>query len=354
MNETTSGSHFFQRVSSIPIIKDAQNMANMTFIGRLALSTAKHAMSMTQPPKYLQDYVKIADDFGCRSLDVIQEKVPILTQPSSEIMYAFVKQPMIDLKVGIYSTLQTVAHPAHVVTQGASKRLGLVVDSFENAVDVYLPLENEVNNENPVGDHQHHHHHQDDVDENQIKRAFNVMGKATHRIGQRVSHSSPKTREEMIKMAENNSYIKKILEQLIFFKDTIIQSMNVYGTAAADRLPVSVTVYVHQTTLFFTQVILKLYNQLGSLKSQSSQAPYWLKQKLEQVLELVYQQLGEIGNEFLRNDISTVDKFKHIAGRIMIPLQSIVSYINTYIESIKHQLNYRVHYFGLNQKIKTQ
>ncbi|KAI9483320.1 MAG: hypothetical protein EXX96DRAFT_606356 [Benjaminiella poitrasii] len=360
--------HFIQRVSSIPLVKDsfskAQDIANMTMIGRFALSAANATLNtMTQyatkpQPKYveslksyLQPHVKRIDDLGCLSLDMIQSQLPIINQPSAEII-TVVKQPIVDAKAGFQTTIETVTHPAHVVAQEANKRLGEVVDSFENAVDTYLPETTIVEN----GDVVSNEHDMTDAESNQIKRAIGVMGKATQRLGQKVSHSSPifRSRNGMSALVENSDYVQAVLQQLQFLKDTAIEDSAVYGRAAIDRLSVSITVPAHQATLAFTHLFLNLFDGLNHLKTQSTQAPYWLKQKLEQVLELVYQQVGEVWHELVRSDISIADKFKHIGVRAIIPLQTIVSYVNNYIESIRNELNLRVHYFGSNQKIKTQ
>ena len=158
VNDTTSSTQFVQRVTSFPLVKDsvsaAQAIANKTSLGRFALSKANSTYAtvtsfaynnqpiQTYYQSYAQPLVLRADALGCKSLDVIQEKVPLINQPSSEIYQNVVTKPsyqIIDgVKVRFDHTLTTVTHPAHVVIQETNKRLGVVANNLEGAVDKYL------------------------------------------------------------------------------------------------------------------------------------------------------------------------------------------------------------------------
>ncbi|KAI8987161.1 hypothetical protein BDB01DRAFT_758113, partial [Pilobolus umbonatus] len=104
--EKNTHSHFVKRVCSIPIFKDsvysAHALASRTSIGRIALSTANSTLTTVadyaaknQPSyiqsyyqNYLQPHVDKADQIGCKSLDLIESRVPIINKPSSDIIQA--------------------------------------------------------------------------------------------------------------------------------------------------------------------------------------------------------------------------------------------------------------------------
>ncbi|KAI9315068.1 hypothetical protein BX666DRAFT_1959101 [Dichotomocladium elegans] len=75
--------HFVDRVATLPFIQEGVAYANDTRLGRLANETFA-TISQNESLKnyysaYFQRHVERADDLGCRSLDLIQEKLPVLT-----------------------------------------------------------------------------------------------------------------------------------------------------------------------------------------------------------------------------------------------------------------------------------
>jgi hypothetical protein len=350
---------FVHRVSSIPIVKDsvttAQSIASKTFIGRFALSTASSVTNyaVNNQPTFLSNYYQRADALGCRSLDLIQEKVPMINQPSSDIIQAVTPYQIIDgVKVRIDTTLRTVTQPAHVVVHEANKRFGVVVDNVEGVIGKYLPNnEKEVNGTGEKQDN-------DDESTNQAVRAYKVLNNASrrisHRMTEQVSRSTagiPRSRQDLARLAETHSLVQSASHQLQILQETLKQSIQVYTQAAQDRIPASVSARVQQVSQL-----------IDNLKAQTQQVPEWLKQRIDSVIEATHQQLGLIRAEFNRTDVTSLEKVKHVAASIqtqIVPLlQNIQSQLASYTELVRqkaqHDLNVPLHYFGLNQKIKTQ
>jgi hypothetical protein len=375
-NDKGTQHHFVGRVSSIPIIKDsvstAQAIANKTSIGRFALSTANSTFTRVSQyatnnqPKYIQDYyqsyvqphVEKADAFGCRSLDAIQEKVPSINKPSSEIIDAVKPYKIID------GAIQTVTHPAHVVVLEANKRFGIVVDSFEDAIDRYIPSAAS-SDEGNASDNKK------EANDNQIKRAYGVLNEASRRITQKVTDQVslstsgiPKSRDDLLQLAENNATIQSITDKLRVLQEGLAESVKLYGTEAQKRLPDYVNIRIQQSTKLLFQVTSSINQQVGQLVDYltSPEVPDWLKQKLQNVVDTTNQQMTFVRTELARGDINYVEKLKHVAGhlqtQILPVLESLASQFRTYAESIKentqHELITPLHYFGLDQKMKIQ
>ncbi|KAI9476030.1 MAG: hypothetical protein EXX96DRAFT_575487 [Benjaminiella poitrasii] len=128
---------FFRRLLSIPLIRDGSSMvqyyANKTSLSRYALtkaeSTFQYALSVVSPyaEKYKPQLLK-ADHLGCQSLDLVQVKLPIVTQSSTDILTTVKESPhkvYSDLKGGI--------------THAASIPVARTTHCLQNLVDYYLP-----------------------------------------------------------------------------------------------------------------------------------------------------------------------------------------------------------------------
>ncbi|RCH95811.1 hypothetical protein CU097_006742 [Rhizopus azygosporus] len=308
-----SQEHFIERVSSIPIVKDsvsmAHEMANKTLIGRWTLSTFQLATNDHVSNYYRQYLEPHLDHYGGRSLDYVQSKVPVINQPSSEVIEA-IRQPV---KEKVDTTLETVTYPAHVVAEKVNQRLGIVVDRLEGAADRYLPPSKESVRQASC--------------ENQAVRAYNVLLELSRRLTQTL----PKTRQEAVDIASSNEYIQSTLSQLQVAQDVLVQSFTMYGQLAQERLPPSVIARVQQTA--------ELIHQYGQQLSTRVH-PEWIKQQLSTAVASLQQQLDLIMTELARTDKTVVEKtrlfFKNIQDRLLPLIQSIQSQLLLLLKQSSH------------------
>ncbi|EPB90209.1 hypothetical protein HMPREF1544_02893 [Mucor circinelloides 1006PhL] len=376
---------FVDRVASIPLVKDsvlkARTIAEKSSLGRFALSTANstfstvaHYASNNQPLQsyyqaYVQPQIKKADAFGCRSLDSLQTKVPIISQPSSEIIHTLTEPPskiINGVKVRINNTVDTVTHPAHVVVQNANKKLATVVDNLEGVVDRYLPPPTS-NGHSAKSNGTSKQTNDEEVppNDNQVMRVYGVLNEASRRLSVRVSDQVsrstsgiPKSRQDVSQLA----LVQKLNENIKFIQDTLSQSVIVYKDAAQKHLPNSVTTGATRTSEFVAQLTKSIQQQVTGLTAyiKSPEAPEWLKQRLTTVAGIINQQLTSIKAELARTDVDYVAKAKGIAGQLqkqVLPLlenmnSQIKTYVNMMKEKAQHEMNTPLHYFGLDQKVK--
>ncbi|KAI8147756.1 hypothetical protein BJV82DRAFT_593238 [Fennellomyces sp. T-0311] len=122
--------------SSIPIIQESvstvQAYANSTAIGRRAMNAKPPKYVQTYYESYVQPHLDRADALGCRSLDLLQEKLPEKKQQANE-------------------------------------RLGRVIDNMETVLERFLPAD-EQSNEKKVND------------PNQAARAYRLLNTAATRL----------------------------------------------------------------------------------------------------------------------------------------------------------------------------
>lgn len=303
---------------------------------------------------YLEPHVARVDEFGCKSLDVMQTKLPIISQPSSDIYQNVISKPANELigqaKIKLDSTISTVTHPAHVVIQETNKRLGIYVNSLEGVVDKYLPAVEESAREIKKND------------DNQVIRAYDIFNDASRRLTHLVTNTFPTSRGDLSLIAENNTMLQNVTSQIRLLQETLVQSITVYGNLVQEKLPATVTTQAQKTSELFAHVSNTINDQLGQLVDYVKTQPDWVKQKLQTLVQSTKNQLVSIKQELARQDINYVDKVKRVTGSIqdqLLPLlQQISSQLASYSElareKAQQELNVPLHYFGLGQKIHTQ
>ncbi|KAI8366015.1 uncharacterized protein BYT42DRAFT_618457 [Radiomyces spectabilis] len=343
-------SRFVARVSSYPIVQDGVAYYQRTLMGRITASTwtTLEKYSSYQPKSfqaYYENYVVShldkADQLGCRSLDLIQSKVPLITQPTAEIVEA-VKQPSYQLIEGVKGrlTLNNVSRPAQTVAREANQRLTVLIDNLEAVMDRYLePLPSDAGQEKgPVT-----------KEEDPLLRAYIMFGQASSRLRQQLTRTIadlPRTRDDLKRLAETSSIVQSATANLQLFQEMLRHSIVIYSQAAQDRLPPAVKERVQYMHAITTERLHQLTQQMGQLvdtvKTQSTEVPERFKLHLQSLLDVANQQLELARQEYAREDISSYHKAKNVAQnvqeQVMPVLQTIQAQIQQYTDSTRQKL----------------
>jgi hypothetical protein len=376
--EQKTAGKFVSRVSSIPIVQDSVStvhaIANKTSLGRFALSTANSTLFTvskytSSQPKYVQSYyesyiqphVEKADALGCRSLDLIQNKFPVVNQSTSEIVRA-VTAPSYQIVDGVKVK---ITQPANQVAKEANKRFSNVVDNVEAVIEHYLP--NTATNEKKQ---------QQEVHEiNQAVRAYYILNDATLRLSQRVSEQVktsasqiPRSRGDLARITETSALVQKTTANIQALQETLVQSISVYTQAAQKRLPPAVTerlLVIHTSTNerlqgLTQQVSTQLQQVIDYVKVQSSETPEWLKTRVSSLVEIANKQIELVRTQYAREDISSLDKAKHVAqalqNQVLPILQTVQVQLNHYSELARQKastdLKLPLEYLGLSHAPK--
>ncbi|KAI8337755.1 hypothetical protein BC941DRAFT_426090 [Chlamydoabsidia padenii] len=367
---------FVSRVTSIPIVNDSvatvSNLANKTSLGRFAFATVNSTYSTvsrytSQQPAYVQSYyqsyvqphLEKADQLGCRSLDLIQTRFPVVNEPTQKLVDV-VRQPsyqVIDgVKVRLDSTLTTVRAPADY----ANKRLVTVVDNVEALVHRYLPPSDD--NDNKTTDNA-------SSDANQLYRAYGVLNDATLRLTRRVSDQVkasasqiPRSRDDLTQWANTSSLIQTTTANLQSIQATLTHSINVYAEATRRRLPPAVTERIQQWHAITTHRLHGLTNQVSVQLNQvvlyvkTQSPPQWVKDRVLSLVDIANHQFDLVLAEYARDDISSLDKAKNVAHGLQIQvlpvLQNIQSQLTHYSqvarEKAQADLKVPLEFLGLN------
>ncbi|SAM05170.1 hypothetical protein [Absidia glauca] len=364
--EQQTNPQFVNRVTSIPFVNDSvatvSNLANKTSIGRFAFATANSTYSTvsrytSQQPAYVQSYyesyvqphLQKADQLGCRSLDLIQTRFPVVNEPTSKLVDV-VRQPsyqVIDgVKIRLDSTLTSVRAPADY----ANKRLVTVVDNVEALVHRYLPASSTSTN-NTRDIKKTDSQEVTATDANQIYRAYGVLNEATLRLTQRVSDQVktsasqiPRSRDDLAQWANTSALIQTTTANLQSIQATLTQSIAVYAEATQKRLPPAVTERIQQLHAvttdrlhgLTTQVSVQLNQIVDFVKTQSPQPPQWVKDRVLSLVDIANHQFDLVRTEYARADISSLEKAKNVANglqtQVLPVLQNIQSQLTHYSE----------------------
>ncbi|KAI9008866.1 hypothetical protein CLU79DRAFT_711329 [Phycomyces nitens] len=367
---------FVTRVGAIPIVHDGVStvhaLANKTFLGRFALNKASSTLDTVskytsgQPPivqsyyeTYVQPHLERADQLGCRSLDLIQKKFPVVVKPTADIAEA-VAGPSLRAMDGVKgkfdSTIVSIAQPAQQAAKIANQRLSFVVDTVEGTINHYLPATAQPALE---------------IDDNQVVRAYNVLNQATLRLSQHVSDQVrsttsqlPRSRDELARLAETSVLVQSTAANIQLLNQTVRHSVTVYSQAAHERLPPAVTaklLVIQNTTseriqTLTQQVSVQLTQVVGFVKTQSHETPEWVRARMGSLVDIASQQLDIVRLELKRSDISSFEKAKHVAqglqDQVLPVLQTIQSQLTRYKDQARQRaqddLRTPLEYLGLH------
>lgn len=372
ITEEEKADKFVSRVTSIPIVQDSVStvhaIANKTSLGRFALSTANSTLFTvskytSSQPKYVQTYyesyiqphVEKADALGCRSLDLIQNRFPVVNQSTSEIVRA-VTAPSYQIVDGVKVK---ITQPANQVAEEANKRFGNVVDNVEAVIERYLPTVAEKKQEKEAREI------------NQAVRAYYILNDATLRLSQRVSEQVktstsqiPRSRGDLARITETSALVQKTTANIQALQETLVQSISVYAQAAQKRLPPAVTerlLVIHTSTNerlqgLTQQVSTQLQQVIDFVKIQSGETPEWLKTRVSSLVEIANKQIELVRTQYAREDISSLDKAKHVAqalqNQVLPVLQTVQAQLNHYSELARQKastdLKLPLEYLGLS------
>lgn len=347
----TQQKRFISRVTSIPLVQESvstvHSYANKTSLGRFALDKANSTLTSvsnytaSHQPKYVQTYyenyvqphLERADALGCRSLDLLQEKFPVVNHKSKEIAKSSYQ--------ALDNVRGRITQPAQLAAQGANKRLANVVDNVEAVLERYLPA--------PEGQKV-----KTCENENQAIRAYRLLNDASYRLSQRVTEQIPRSRNDLSNNA--SAAIQAATDNVLALQAALRQTATVYAEAAKQKLPPSVTARVeqlHATTTARLQVLSQqVSTQLTTIVEYvktNKATPDWLKARVASLIDIASKQYELVRAQYKRTDITSYEKARNVASglqeQVLPVLQTVQSQLKYYTE--KTDVKRPFEYLGL-------
>lgn len=356
----TSG--FVARVTSFPIVNDSlsrvQGLANRSPLASYAWSKANSTWTMVKnnQPKYVHSYyeyyvepqLRRADHFGCKTLDLIQTRFPVVNKPTADIVEA-VKAPPSQIIADVKGRLATVTMPAQSAASQVDKQLGRMVDNLEATLDKYLPPppnkdRSTTTNANST-----------DAEKSHVLRIYRLLNETSSRlsllVSDQVTKHVPRSRQELVQLAQSSHLVQSATAQLQFIQETLRHSITVYSEAAQKQLPAAVTTRLHQLHGALTHQL----NQIVDFLKTRTELPDWFKARLQAAAEAATVNYEYARSQYARTDISRLDKVKNIAQRLNSELMPVLKsvqcqiqqYTDTVCDKAKQELKVPLAYLGL-------
>ncbi|KAI8368271.1 uncharacterized protein BYT42DRAFT_648442 [Radiomyces spectabilis] len=207
-SDTTSGS-FWTRVRSLPIVQDSlgkvQHYANQNTLSRYALQQAEITLNIATQiaspytSRYEQQLRK-ADAFGCRSLDMIEQKFPAVCQPTNNLIEAVKQSPQ---------------QMYQVVTAPVNQRFMDAADNIQSIVDKWLPKEEEQQQRETKDKEQNERQQQqqqEEEDKNAKVRFYRLANEVKHRLSHRLYRGMehlPHSKSDLAHLADTNRLLQE-------------------------------------------------------------------------------------------------------------------------------------------------
>ncbi|KAJ8658496.1 hypothetical protein O0I10_005849 [Lichtheimia ornata] len=314
-------SGFITRVTSYPIVVDGVSTvkayAERSPAATYALSKASATLNSVNSyrPRYVQSYyetyiqphVERADELGCKSLDLIQNRFPVVTQPTANVVDAVYPNRLIS------SIRSTSTAPVNVV----HRRITTVLDSLEDTLDKYLPPPSST-----AGDEKTRNGEKAKTTE--VARVYGLVNAFSTRVRVKLAEQAP---------------LQSAVARLQFVQETLRHSITVYSQAIQQRLPEAVTARFHQLHTVLTAELSHLAAKL--------ELPPTIKERLRTLANSASEQYEFVKVQYARRDLSSYDKVKsitnHLQNQLLPLLKNIESQIKQYTELVRDKAKQDLH-----------
>ncbi|KAF9355390.1 hypothetical protein BGX26_006638 [Mortierella sp. AD094] len=377
---TSNGFSFISRVSSIPLIHDSvstlHSYAKDNKYSRYALNTAGSAVETVNKytegyQKSLQPHIAKVDQLATKSLDILEEKFPIVTKPTSEIVDQ-VKKPVVyvgESSKNAYSQIQStidtrVAAPVRSVTSSiastasstANKVTSVAVSTRDQITSTAVSTRDQITSTavstrdqittaatstaTTIATHVNTHAtplvdgfetivnrilpaNADDEktaagQTNQATRVVDIGRSVSVRVSNRVGVAvAPVTKSahDLKIAAEKNPVVVKSKDQLLALNtrlNAVIDSLVVH----TKELSENVQKVPHQASTRVSELSGKVLSEIESLssylKEHSPALPEYVQHRLQPLVAFVNERIVVVKEEFVKTDVSAVQKARNI------------------------------------------
>ncbi|KAI1317614.1 hypothetical protein EDD11_008184 [Mortierella claussenii] len=355
---------FIARVSSIPLIHDSvttlHSYAKDNKYGRYALDTAGSAVETVNKytegyQKSLQPHIAKVDQLATKSLDIIEDKFPIVKKPTSEIVtqvkkpYVYVEESSKNAYTQIQSTIDTrVTAPVKSVTSSIAStaastrnqitttaastrdqittaatttatniattvntRATPLVNGLETIVDRILPADGSADAEKTAAGQT-----------NQAVRVADIGRSVTRRVTRRVGVAvAPVTKSanDLRTAAEKNTVVVKSKDQLNALNTrltALLETLRVHSKELQENVqkaPREASTRVQtRVSELSSKVLAEIDSLSGYLKQHSPALPEYVQVRLQPLVSFVNDRYSVVRGEIVKTDISAVQKARNI------------------------------------------
>ncbi|KAI8339551.1 hypothetical protein BC941DRAFT_420814 [Chlamydoabsidia padenii] len=322
---------FWSRVSSFPLVQDgldkAHHYANQTAISRYALQQAETTLNKASEmanTSYTEQYLKKADALGCRSLDILEQRFPAVTQPTDELVQAVRQSPQ-----------QLVTSVSTPVNRGMLTAAG----NIETLVDKWLP--------SPTGEQAINRKEEEEALARFYQLANHIKDRLEQHVHQQIEHI-PRTKAEMARLTETNQLLQDTVHHIqtinLQLQDWVIHSRTLAEQRVQgirDNIKSGYEATQSTTHQRIHELTIELFHRLdltsNYLKERSVKLPDFIQTRLEPLAEFAGHEYDIIRMEVLKNDIAPLQKATNI---LQLSHAYILPFLQSSVDGIQEQLHY--------------
>jgi hypothetical protein len=315
-NKPIGGYSFFSRVLSIPLIRDGSSMvqhyANQNSISRFAMnkaeSTVKLAASVASPytEKYKHHLLKF-DQMGCQSLDLVENKFPVVRQDAGEILATVKQQPQL-----VYEGVKgKINHVVQVPVNHATH----LVNKYLPAVEKHGDKKATAKNVNGNG--------KEAVEDNN-RKLLSLANEFRERLAHRVTiqlQSIPHSKADVARLAETNQLLQETFNS--------IQKANTRLHDFVTSLKGGVTFTQNRANQRINELTIDLIKRLDSAAAYVkehqviSSLPSSLHVVVDPLVTFASNEYEIVRTEVLKEDVAPLQKatnIMHLTQEYVLPL----------------------------------
>lgn len=349
-NSAPAGSAFVTRVIRIPIVSDGFNRVSSYVkaapYGEIMLGKSVDTFNKVQ--KLAQPYYAPLDVMAVKALDSLEQRVPIISQPTSVIIDT-VTAPPLQVYADVRKTVEVrVAEPAAqtatAIAKGANQHAAKIVDHVEYVVERFLPADNIQKTAGSA-----------EGETNQVVRLYDITTSLPTRFSTLVNaqleqHHIPHTTEDFIKLKNTSALLRETTARIEILNAQLTHWVEVSRTTLVAGFDSTVTtVTANERVQQYTQELLcTLEKTTDYVKQHGPTLPDFIQVRLNPLITFVNNQYQLVSVE-LKKDALPSQKAKNV---LVLTQQQVLPLMKKSLEDVAEQIRaYQQQYLQESERV---
>jgi hypothetical protein len=373
--EDSSSPSFVARISSIPLLYDGVSTVTSYVksapYGEFVLDKAGNTLTAVQ--KYAQPYVDPVhqrlqptivkvDELAVKALNNLEQKFPIVSQPTSVILDSVTKPPLqyyneVKKTVGTNLT-EPATQTATTIARGVNQRASVLMDNYEAVVERWLPAETSKAR-----------------DDNQVMRLYDITASLPVRVSTLVGaqldhHQIPHTAEDFKRLRDASSILRETTLRIESLTVQLNEWVAISKGLATETIPSTLNqkvvearvtlingfdstvtvVTANEKVQFYTQELVATLDKAATyVKDHGPTLPEFVQVRLNPLFTFVTNQYQLVAEELKKPNVLPSDKAKNV---IVLTQQQVLPLMKKSLDDFtEHIRNYQTHYLAESERV---
>jgi hypothetical protein len=307
----------------------------------------------------------LADKYAVKALDNIEQKYPIVRQPTSEIFDSVTGPPLqyyADVKKTVeIKVAEPAAQTATALAKSANQRASVLVDGVEAVFDRWLPSNGSYTT--PEGDL------------NQVMRLYDITTSLPTRVSILVNdkldqHNIPHTAEDFTKIKNASVLLRQTTERIEYFNTQLSNWVIISKQLATEKIPAGINQKVVEartkivdgfdTTIttvaaneniqiFSAKLLAELEKTSEYVKLHGPALPEFIQERLNPLFNFINNQYQLVSVELKRSDCLPSEKAANV---LAITQQQVLPLLKKSLDDFAGQIrSYQQQYYAESERV---